>query len=568
MKTWSIQEAARCCAMFTAVVLVGCSGEQTQEPTPHQPPIEPTCTDGVKNGAEVDVDCGGPTCPGCPEGAACAADADCLSGSCAVGRCVPAQVAVSCDNGIRDGLETDIDCGGADCPTCPYGYACVRDEDCGWVSCLDGLCGGYRSCANWERDGHETDTDCGGPFCHGCEAGRSCRVDSDCLSEECVAGSCTVPSTASCHNGVRDGNESDVDCGGGLCPSCSDGLGCNTLMDCETPTCEQGICGGTWVCSNLMQDGRETDVDCGGGLCPPCTGGLACVSNDDCLSELCADGICTARALTCDNGVKDGRETDVDCGASCDPCQLGQGCARVIDCTTLACTGGVCGSNLLTLQSGPASMSCSQSGTVVVQTGVSLFGLAVVSDKLTLDGGRVGFWVQQAGALVSPADGRFAGIYVEADAALAAGVERYAEVALLADHVEEDCHSQLRVTAGSGSIAVTPDFMLFASTTQLASEALMNGGDPALTEPYEGVEVVLDNLAVIDVTGFEGPQAPGAPSWWLKLEGNILVANDFGIELWEPPAVGDRFVVTGYVVQRQGVYLLLAHSLSTNSFLP
>jgi gliding motility-associated-like protein len=53
-------------------------------------PAPPTCVDGIMNGLETGVDCGGPTCPACPD----------------------------CNNGIQDGNETDIDCGGA-CAPCP-----------------------------------------------------------------------------------------------------------------------------------------------------------------------------------------------------------------------------------------------------------------------------------------------------------------------------------------------------------------------------------------------------------------------------------------------------------------
>ena len=52
----------------------------------------PTCTDGVQNGNETGVDCGGPDCPPC---------------------------APSCTDGIQNGNETGVDCGGPDCAPCP-----------------------------------------------------------------------------------------------------------------------------------------------------------------------------------------------------------------------------------------------------------------------------------------------------------------------------------------------------------------------------------------------------------------------------------------------------------------
>jgi uncharacterized delta-60 repeat protein len=45
--------------------------------------VSPTCADGVKNGTEVDVDCGGAACAKCDVAKACTANGDCKSGLCA-----------------------------------------------------------------------------------------------------------------------------------------------------------------------------------------------------------------------------------------------------------------------------------------------------------------------------------------------------------------------------------------------------------------------------------------------------------------------------------------------------
>jgi hypothetical protein len=48
----------------------------------------PTCGDRVKDGLETDVDCGGPTCSGCDIGEVCVGEGDCVSGACSdVGVC-------------------------------------------------------------------------------------------------------------------------------------------------------------------------------------------------------------------------------------------------------------------------------------------------------------------------------------------------------------------------------------------------------------------------------------------------------------------------------------------------
>ena len=50
--------------------------------------VLPSCTDSMKNGIETDIDCGG-ICPlRCSEGASCAVAADCASGVCTTSICV------------------------------------------------------------------------------------------------------------------------------------------------------------------------------------------------------------------------------------------------------------------------------------------------------------------------------------------------------------------------------------------------------------------------------------------------------------------------------------------------
>lgn len=46
----------------------------------------------------------------------------------------------TCLNGIRDGDESDVDCGGVGCPACAPGWRCRRDQDCGSGHCLRRRC--------------------------------------------------------------------------------------------------------------------------------------------------------------------------------------------------------------------------------------------------------------------------------------------------------------------------------------------------------------------------------------------------------------------------------------------
>ena len=106
------------CAAILLTWLPGCDDEQdppvTQDAAADALSVDiaspdlapaPTCTDKVKNGAETDVDCGGGTCPTCGNKKSCTKAADCKSGVCASGACVEA----TCTDGVKNGDESDVD---------------------------------------------------------------------------------------------------------------------------------------------------------------------------------------------------------------------------------------------------------------------------------------------------------------------------------------------------------------------------------------------------------------------------------------------------------------------------
>lgn len=53
--------------------------------------------------------------------------------------CTSKCAASSCTDGIKGGIETDVDCGGA-CPKCSGGGVCIVDEDCLANRCIDSVC--------------------------------------------------------------------------------------------------------------------------------------------------------------------------------------------------------------------------------------------------------------------------------------------------------------------------------------------------------------------------------------------------------------------------------------------
>ena len=298
-----------------------------------------SCDDAVRNGGESDVDCG-PGCPSpCPAGASCASDTDCESGLfCAesTGLCTSG----SCQDGAQSGNEVLADCGGGDCPGCPVGSPCSAAVDCDSRACVDGVCVGA-SCADQLPSGDETGVDCGGsdPACEGCGDGESCSVGADCASGACENAVCV-----SCEDGDRNGTETDVDCGGSepSCSRCDTGDACLVDDDCDSGDCGGGRCQAV-SCDDDVRNGAETDVDCGGSdpSCARCADGDSCVAGADCESQRCQVGTC----VSCSDGVRNGTETGVDCGGtdpSCDRCGPGLACNADGDCASGACEDGVC----------------------------------------------------------------------------------------------------------------------------------------------------------------------------------------------------------------------------------
>jgi hypothetical protein len=56
-------------------------------------------------------------------------------------------------------------------------------------------------------------------------------------------------------------------------------------------------------CQNGVKDDNESDVDCGGGTCPRCALNKTCSSRDDCATALCSGQMCVACAGNPDCGT-------------------------------------------------------------------------------------------------------------------------------------------------------------------------------------------------------------------------------------------------------------------------
>jgi hypothetical protein len=240
----------------------------------------------VKNGAETAADCGGGTCPKCADAKTCLVNADCTSGVCS-GTPKVCQTPTCLDT-VKNGTETDADCGGSTCPKCATNKACLVANDCVSGVCTAGICtvGG---CADSVKNNLETDVDCGGGTCPKCADTKACLAAADCTSGVCTGNACAVPT---CGDTVKNGTESDVDCGGS-CSKCGTNQICTTAADCQSGVCTANRCA-TPTCTDVVQNGTETDVDCGGTTCGGCANGKKCSVSADCTSGNCSTGLCAA----------------------------------------------------------------------------------------------------------------------------------------------------------------------------------------------------------------------------------------------------------------------------------
>jgi len=242
-------------------------------------PAEPTCEDGIMNGGETGVDCGG-SCAACP----------------------------TCDDGIMNGGETGIDCRGS-CAACP----CTGTQVTVSIT-LDN----YPEETSWSIvDANGTTVASGGTYNN--EPDGSTVTVTNCLADGCYDFVINDAYGDGICCGYGNGSYSVTDANGNSLASGASFSSSETTNFClgggPAPTCEDGVL-----------NGDETGVDCGGSCaaCPTCDDG---VLNGDETGVDCG-GSCAA-CPTCDDGVLNGDETGIDCGGSCSPCDTGGPCSYI-----------------------------------------------------------------------------------------------------------------------------------------------------------------------------------------------------------------------------------------------
>ena len=181
--------------------------------------------------------------------------------------------APGCANGAKDEGEEGIDCGGI-CPTKCTGSGCTTGAECASGTCESGTCDA--------PDGKP----CGVAVATQCNEGDTCELDKDCKTGFCAGGTCAVSPDGppGPTDGKKNGDETDVDCGGPTAPAYANGKACVMDGDCTDGYCppDQKRCVAPRN-DDGVKNGTETDVDCGGKSGKTCAAGLACTADGDCL---------------------------------------------------------------------------------------------------------------------------------------------------------------------------------------------------------------------------------------------------------------------------------------------
>jgi hypothetical protein len=242
--------------------------------TPTANPTTPECQNGLQDTNEADIDCGGSDCAPCGIGATCQTFSDCRSGNCEAGTCVtPAPTAVPTITPSVSSMDSPTDVPATAPPsTSPVSTTETPTTIPTSISCMD-----------HERNGDETDLDCGGS-CSGCNVGKACSLDSDCNEGNCNSGSCAAPTTDDmCGDGMLSGDETDTDCGGSCSRGCNTGARCNSADDCQI----NGICTDEGRCFECLPLERPEQNVCVSACADAC---ISCTHSDDPLAcVLCAE---------------------------------------------------------------------------------------------------------------------------------------------------------------------------------------------------------------------------------------------------------------------------------------
>ncbi len=174
---------------------------------------------------------------------------------------------------------------------------CSEDADCCSSVCstVDLFCGEPNEGCFLDGDACGFDSDCCSSLCNsadgicGCSPeGGVCGLSTDCCGGECSSDGHCVSVVGLGGGGGRAAPQGGGGASVGGGPSTSGGGGADSMSG-------GGGAGGSAepTCFDAVKNGSETDMDCGGS-CSPCVHGKQCLVNEDCYGNLCAGHYCSA----------------------------------------------------------------------------------------------------------------------------------------------------------------------------------------------------------------------------------------------------------------------------------
>lgn len=279
-------------------------------PANNNPCVEALCNFGACTTGPLDKgtviaeqkpgDCGRLECDGNGKTMTTADDTDlpndsnsCTTDLCNAGVAMnkPVLLGTACaDNG---GLVCDAS--GA-CVECNVPDDCSgMDTVCAFRACTAGVCGMGFAAAGVPTD-MQTAGDCKVNVCDGAGGVMSTNDDLDVLDD---GQACTADS---CMNGTPQNVNLPLDTacsqnGGTVCNANGSCVECNDSAQCASGICSGAVCLPP-KCDDGIRNGTESDIDCGGDTCLPCSAGDGCVSGADCYSGVCQGQACTGPVVT------------------------------------------------------------------------------------------------------------------------------------------------------------------------------------------------------------------------------------------------------------------------------
>jgi hypothetical protein len=248
-------------------------------------------------------------------------------------------------------------CNGAGaCIGCTTASECPGvDDECKRRTCKSGACG-FDYTSNGTPVAAQTGGDCKRNVCNGAGAIVPATDDTDkpvdgkqCTDDVCTGGVPSNPATSAGTTCTETGGK--VCNGGGVCVGCTSASQCpGTDTECQTRTCNAGVCGMSYASSGTLV-AAQTTGDCKKNVCNG--SGAIVPQNDDpdkpvdgkqCTSDVCTSGVPSNPNLPSGTACTEGGGTKCNGSGACVQCLAPTECPGTDGpCQTRTCSAGVCG---------------------------------------------------------------------------------------------------------------------------------------------------------------------------------------------------------------------------------